>query len=113
HPVGRGLAPELPGAVGRELERPAARPAEPSEPLSGRPSWAQPGHRARGPAPGPWRRRRKARPVRLPPTRREVAHAARPTWPRYGNSLRKALSERERPKRPVTPAPSRFRAAVS
>jgi hypothetical protein len=36
--------------------------------------------------------------MRRRPERREAAHAARPTRPRYGNSLRKTLSERERPK---------------
>src|SRR5258708_13945045 len=40
------------------------------------------------------------------PTGRKPAHAARPTRPRYGNSLRKTLSERECPKPLQEPTPS-------
>ena len=50
--------------------------------------------------------RRRSMP--LPPTRRKPAHAAGPTRPRYGNSLRKTLSERERPKPLQAPTPSRL-----
>src|SRR5258708_36402908 len=42
------------------------------------------------------------------PTGRKPAHAAKPTRPRYGNSLRKTLSERERPKPLQEPIPSRL-----
>src|SRR5581483_3516805 len=82
--------------VGRGPGRPEARPGRPD--AAGpweRPSWAQQVP-ARGLGLGLGRRTRRAPPAWLPPTGREVAHAARPTSPRYGNSLRKTLSERER-----------------
>ncbi|MEA2868278.1 MAG: hypothetical protein QOE39_2993, partial [Bradyrhizobium sp.] len=103
-----------PPQEGRQ-QRPVAEPAERSVRARERPSvqplaqpwpWAQ-----RAPEPGlePERQEQLRTPsALLPPTRRKAAHAAGPARPRYGNSLRKTLSERKRPKPLQAPTPSRF-----
>src|ERR1700716_3507240 len=97
---------------------PAERPVQvrqerrPSAPLSAAVPWPsaqREPERRRVQEPGPARPELAARrPVPSPPTGRKPAHAARPARPRYGDSLRKTLSERERPKPLQAPTPSRL-----
>src|SRR5439155_17586314 len=85
-----GLEPGRSAKV--RLALPSAAPSVLPVPLWAQPS-AQPGS---APEIAPGRRGQREQPARWPPTRREAAHAARPTWPTYGNSLRKTLSDASR-----------------
>src|SRR4051794_19125756 len=116
----RSAAPADPGADRprgvlelRARLRPGAAPAGRQARVPSAQSWGQPWPWAvpqepvpRGPGPASGLQRRKPSMRRTdwsPPTRRKLARAAEPRRPRYGNSLRKTLSE------PVLPDRCRHR----